>query len=167
MFIVYWFFHRCSHSTLQDETVLDWCYIIKNKTSQGTSILFFSFELYQIPHMGKYFHVDRTRRTCITAYPNMVTKCKITRFLRKKWIKKWRVVVLRILRRFCGCFEKHSTGKHKENVRTVYNLFDHWNMALSSECGCLKTLLATRSVFSFEDGGLLLVLRTSLKMLLC
>ena len=40
-------------------------------------------------------------------------------------------------------------------------------MALSSEYGCLKTLLATRSVFSFEDGGLLLVLRTSLKMLLC
>ena len=26
--IVYWFFHRCSHSTL-DKTVLDWCYIIQ------------------------------------------------------------------------------------------------------------------------------------------
>ena len=36
--------------------------------------MFFSFELYQIPHMGKYFHVDCARTTCMTAYPNMVTK---------------------------------------------------------------------------------------------
>ena len=35
---------------------------------------------------------------------------------KKKWIKKWTVVVLRILRCFCGCFEKHSKGKHKENL---------------------------------------------------
>ena len=55
--------------------------------------------------------------------------------------------MLRILRHFCGCFEKHSMGKHKENVRTVYNLFDHWNMALSSDFHHLKTLLATRLVF--------------------
>ena len=66
---------------------------------------------------------------------------------KKKWIKKWRVVVLRISRHFCGWFEKHSMGKHKENLRTVYNLFDHWNMALSSDFRHLKTLLATRSVF--------------------
>ena len=65
----------------------------------------------------------------------------------KKWIKKWRVVVLRISRHFCGWFEKHSMGKHKENLRTVYNSFDHWNMALSSDFRHLKTLLATRSVF--------------------
>ena len=44
---------------------------------------------------------------------------------KKKWIKKWRVVVLRISRHFCGWFEKHSMGKHKENLRTVYNSFDH------------------------------------------
>ena len=61
--------------------------------------------------------------------------------------KKWRVVVLRISRHFCGCFEKHSMGKHKENLRTVYNLFDHWNMALSTDSRHLKTLLTTRSVF--------------------
>ena len=54
--------------------------------------------------------------------------------------------MLRILRRFCGCFEKHSTWKHKEKVRSVYNLFDHWNMALSSDFHHLKTLLATRLV---------------------
>ena len=65
----------------------------------------------------------------------------------KKWIKKWRVVVLRISRHFCGWFEKHSMGKHKENLRTVYNSFDHWNMALSSDFHHLKTLLATRLVF--------------------
>ena len=57
-------------------TKLFWIDVIlyKNKTSQGTSIIFFSFEVYQIPHMGKYFHVDHARRTCITAYPNMVMK---------------------------------------------------------------------------------------------
>ena len=102
--------------------------------------------------MGKYFRVDHARRTCITAYPNTVTKsqrdAKITLFLRKKKrIKKWRVVVLRISWRFCGCFKKHSTGKHKENLRTVYNLFDHSNIALSLDFRHLKTLLATRSVF--------------------
>ena len=101
--------------------------------------------------MGKYFHVDHTRRTCITAYPNMVTKsqryAKSRDFYKKKWIKKWRVVVLRRSQRFCGCFEKHSTGKHKENLRTVCNLFDHWNMALFSDFCLLKTFLATRLVF--------------------
>ena len=56
----------------------------------------------------------------------MAKVCKITWFLRKKKrIKKWRVVVLRISRHFCGWFEKHSMGKHKENLRTVYNSFDH------------------------------------------
>ena len=56
-------------------------------------------------------------------------------------------MLIRISWRFCGCFEKHSTGKHKENIRTVYNLFDHWNMALSSDFHHLKTLLATWLVF--------------------
>ena len=72
--IVYWFFHRCSQ--LVHWTKLFWTDVIsyKNKTSQGTSIIFFRFEFFQIPHMGKYFRVDHARRTCITAYPNMVTK---------------------------------------------------------------------------------------------
>ena len=42
---------------------------------------------------------------------------------------------------------KSIQWKHKENLRTVYNLFDHWNMALSSDFRHLKTLLATRLVF--------------------
>ena len=84
----------------------------------------------------------------VSKHGDEITKvCKITRFLQKKWIKKWRVVVFRISQRFCGCFEKHSMGKHKENLRTVYNLFDHWNMALSSVFRHLKTFLATRLVF--------------------
>ena len=132
-------------------TKLFWIDVIlhKNKRRQGTSIIFFSFEVYQIPHIGKF---DCARRTCITVYPNTLTKsqrdAKITLFLRKKKrIKKWRVVVLRILWRFCGCLKKHSTGKHEENLRTVYNLFDHSNIALSSDFRHLKSLLATRSVF--------------------
>ena len=84
----------------------------------------------------------------VSKHGNEITKaCKITWFLQKKCIKKWRVVVLRILQHFCGCFEKHSTGKHKENLRTVCNLFDHWNMALFSDFCHLKTFLATRLVF--------------------
>ena len=132
MFIVYWFFHRCSHSTL-DKTVLNWCYYTKIKQAKEPQYYIFPFELYQIPHMGKYSHVDHARRTCITVYPNMVTNSQ--------------TYVLRISRHFCGYFEKHSMGKHKENLRTVYNLFDHWNMALSSDFRHLKTLLATRLVF--------------------
>ena len=132
-------------------TKLFWIDVIlhKNKRRQGTSIIFFSFEVYQIPHMGKF---DCARRTCITAYPNTVTKsqrdAKITLFLRKKKrIKKWRVVVLRISWCFCGCFKRYSMGKHKENLRTVYNLFDHWNMTLSTDSRHRKTLLAAGSVF--------------------
>ena len=57
-------------------TKLFWIDVIfyKNKTSQGTSIIFFSFELYEIPHMGKYFYVDHASRTCITAYSNVEMK---------------------------------------------------------------------------------------------
>ena len=137
--------------------------LYKNITSQGTSIIFFSFEVYQIPHIGKF---DCARRTCITAYPNTVTKSQrdanITLFLRKKKrIKKWRVVVLRILWCFCGCFKKHSTGKHKENLRTVYNLFEYSNIALSWDFHHLKVFLPPdRSSICFEDGSLLLMLRS-------
>ena len=69
-------------------TKLFWIDVIlyKNKTSQRTSIIFVSFELYQIPHMGKYFHFDHARRTCITAYPNMVKKSQ--RYLQNHVISK-------------------------------------------------------------------------------
>ena len=85
----------------------------------------------------------------VSKHSNEITKVRKNHivFKKKKWIKKWRVIVLRISWRFCGCFKKHSTGKHKENLRTVYNLFDHSNIALSSDLRHLKTLLATRSVF--------------------
>ena len=85
----------------------------------------------------------------VSKHVNEITKvCKIIWFLRNKTNKKkWRVVVLRIWRHFLGCFEKHSMGKHKKNLRTVYNLFNHWNMALSTDFRHLKTLLAARSVF--------------------
>ena len=69
--------------------------------------------------------------------------------------------MLRISRRFCGCFEKNSTGNYKENLRTVYNLFDHWNNIV------LAHFLQTSSI-CFEDGSLLLaLLSSSCKMLLC
>ena len=44
---------------------------------------------------------------------------------------------------FLWMFWKEFNGK----THTVYNLFDHWNMALSTESRHLKTLLASRSVF--------------------
>ena len=68
---------------------------------------------------------------------------------KKKMNKKMKVFfVLRISQHFSGCFEKHSMGINtKKNLRTVYNLFDHWNMVLSSDFRHLQTLLATRSVF--------------------
>ena len=57
--------------------------------------------------------------------------------------------MLRISRRFVDVLKSIQQKKNKENVhiRTVYNLFDHLNMALSSDFRHLKTLLATRSDF--------------------
>ena len=57
--------------------------------------------------------------------------------------------MLRISRRFVDVLKSIQQKKNKENihVRTVYNLFDHLNMALSSGFRHLKTLLATRSDF--------------------
>ena len=139
-------------STL-DKTVLDWYNVLyKNETSQGTSIIlifsllkFIKFDIWEI---FSCWSRKEDLHYSVSKHGNKITKvCKITWFLTKKWIKKWRVVVLRISRHFCGWFEKHSMGKHKENLRTVYNLFDHWNMALSSDFRHLKTLLATRLVF--------------------
>ena len=136
--------------------------LYKNKTSQGTSIIFFSFEVDQIPHMGKYFHVDHARRTCITAYPNMVMKSRRYAKSREKEKneKKWRVVVLRILWHFCGCFEKHSMGKHKENLKI-------WHFLQTFIIFELFLPLDWSSI-CFEDGSLLLTLHSSShEMLLC
>ena len=103
-----------------DKTVLDWHFIIQ---SQGTSIIFFCSELYQIPHMRKYIHCWSRKedlRYSVTKVGNEITKVRrITCFLRKKRISKRRAVALRISWRVCGCFEKHSTGKRKKNLRTV------------------------------------------------
>ena len=57
--------------------------------------------------------------------------------------------MLRISRRFVDVLKSIQQKRNKENIhiRTVYNLFDHLNMALSSGFHHLKTLLATRSDF--------------------
>ena len=135
-------------------TKLFWIDVIlyKNKTSQGTSITFFSFEVYQIPHMGKYFHVDHARSTCITAYPNMVTKPQRyakSRDLQEKNESKNEGLLFYVknIATFSWVLCKEFNGKTQENLRTVCNLFDHWNMALSSDFRHIKALLATRSVF--------------------
>ena len=68
---------------------------------------------------------------------------------KKKMNKKMTVVMLRISRRFVDVLKSIQQKRNKENIhiRTVYNLFDHLNMALSSGFRHLKTLLATRSDF--------------------
>ena len=68
---------------------------------------------------------------------------------KKKMNQKMKGCYVQNFATFCRCFEKHSTEKNKENIHvgTVYNLFDHLNMALSSGFRHLKTLLAARSVF--------------------
>ena len=57
--------------------------------------------------------------------------------------------MLTISRRFVDVLKSIQQKKNKENihVRTVYNLFDLLNMALSSGFHHLKTLLATRLDF--------------------
>ena len=60
---------------------------------------------------------------------------------------KTNVVVFGILWRICGCFYVNLTGKWKENFRTVYSLFGHWNTTFCSDFRRLTTLLVTRSVF--------------------
>ena len=94
------------------------------------NLLHNSFEVYQIPHMGKYFHVDHTRRTCITAYPNMVTKPQRyakSRDLQEKNESKNEGLLCYVknIATFSWVFCKAFNGKIQENLRTVYNLFDH------------------------------------------
>ena len=120
--------------------------------------------------MGKYFHVDHARRTCITAYPNMVTKPQRyakSRDLQEKNESKNEGLLCYVknIATFSWVFCKAFNGKTPENLRTVYNLFDHWNMALSSDFRHLKTLSLPldRSSICFEDGSLLLALCSSTK----
>ena len=72
--------------------------------------------------------------------------CQITWFLRKT-NHKAKCCCVKYRQRVCGCLEKHSTGKRRKNLRTVYSLFDHKNTSLSSDFRRLKTIRATRSVF--------------------
>ena len=70
--------------------------------------------------------------------------CKITWFLRNKTNKKkMKGCCIKNIATFLWMFWKAFNGK----THTVYNLFDHWNIALSTDSRHLKTLLATRSVF--------------------
>ena len=114
--------------------------LYKNKTSQGTSIIFFSFEVDQIPRMGKYFHVDHARRTCITVYPNMVMKSQRYAKSREKEKneKQMKVCCFKNIVTFLWMFWKAFNGKTQGKLE---------NMALSSDFHHLWTLLATRLVF--------------------
>ena len=71
---------------------------------------------------------------------------------KKKMRNKWRFVVLRILWHFCGCFEKHSMGKHKENLKI-------WHFLQTFIIFELFLPLDWSSI-CFEDGSLLLTLRS-------
>ena len=42
-------------------------YYTKIEQAKEPQLYFFCSELYQIPHMRKYIHVDHARRTCVTA----------------------------------------------------------------------------------------------------
>ena len=96
--------------------------LYKNKTSQGTSIIFFLFwTLPNSTHEKIYSCWSRKKdlRYSVTKVGNEITKvCKITWFVKRKRISKRRVIALRISWRVCGCFEK-LTGKQKKNFRTV------------------------------------------------
>ena len=137
--------------------------LYKNKTSHGTlNIYFFCSELYQIPHMRKYIHVDHKGGLALQCNQSWWRNHKGTQnhvICRKTHLKR-RVVALRISWRVCGCFEKHSTGKRKKNLRTVYLTAEI--RQLFSDFPRPKLFLPLdRSSISFEDGGLLLALRTS------
>ena len=121
---------RSDHSWSHTKTIGHWTNLFlidillyKVKQAKELQLYFFCSELYQIPHMRKYIHCWSRKedlRYSVTKVGNEITKVrKITCFLRKKRISKRRAVALRISWRVCGCFEKHSTGKRKKNLRTV------------------------------------------------
>ena len=114
--------HRSHTKTIGHWTKLLLIGILLYKAKEP-QLYFFCSELYQIPHMRKYIHCWSRKedlRYSVTKVGNEITKVrKITCFLRKKRISKRRAVALRISWRVCGCFEKHSTGKRKKNLRTV------------------------------------------------
>ena len=85
MFIVYWFFHRCSTDSLVHWTKLFWIDVIlyKKKTSQGTSLyyIFLFWSLSNSTH-GKIFSCWSCREDLhynVSKHSNEITKvCKIT-----------------------------------------------------------------------------------------
>ena len=114
-------------------TKLFWIDIIlyKNKTShKGTSIIFFSLELHQIPHMGKYFHVDHARGTCIIAYPNMVMKSQ--RYMQNHVISKKKMNqkimgccvknIATFLWMFWKAFNGKTQRKRKDSLQLIWPL---------------------------------------------
>ena len=75
---------------------------------------------------GKYFHVDYPRRTCITAYPNLVTTSQRYSKSRDSWERQMTCFSLKTK---CCCAKNIVTClcmfKKKQDLRTVCNLFDH------------------------------------------
>ena len=61
--------HRSHTKTIGHWTTLSWLtfYHTKIKQAKEPQLYFFCSELYQIPHMRKYIHVDHARRTSVTA----------------------------------------------------------------------------------------------------
>ena len=58
--------HRSHTKTIGHWTKLFLIGILLYKAKEP-QLYFFCSELYQIPHMRKYIHVDHARRTCVTA----------------------------------------------------------------------------------------------------
>ena len=120
--------HRSDHRS-HTKTIGHWTKLFlidillyKNKTSQGTSIIFFLFwTLPNSTHEKIYSCWSRKEdlRYSVTKVGNEIKGTQNHVICKKKRISKRMVVALRISWRVCGCFEKHSTGKQKKNLRTV------------------------------------------------
>ena len=126
MFIVYWFFHRCSHSTL-DKTVLDWCYIIQKIKQAKEPQLYFSLLKFNKFHTWENIFMLFTRggleiQRIQTWWRNHKGMQNHVISKKQNKQKKWRVVVLRILRRFCGCFGKAFNGKYTHSLQLIWPL---------------------------------------------
>ena len=116
--------------------------------------------------MEKYFHVDHTRRNCVAAYTNLVTKSQ--RHAKSHDFFHWKKSVERCVKNIlCSCFDMKSRGKRRKTL-------GHSTTYLATEIQhflqtfvILKLFLPVNG-FSIccEDGGLLLTLHASHKIML-
>ena len=114
-------------------TKLFWIGVIlyKNKTSPGAQLYFFLLNFIKFHTIGQIFscwlrkedlHYSISKRG--NEMPNVYAKSRD--FLRKKWIKKWRVVMFRISRRFVDVLksiqQKKKQRKHtrKDSLQLIW-----------------------------------------------